>query len=256
MGQLIEGRWYEDGRGAPSAGGRFVRGETSFRDWLTADGEPGPSGESGSPAEAGRYHLYVSLACPWAHRTLVFRRLKGLESTIGVTVVHPDMLEEGWVFAPDPEPLGGFTHLHQVYTRADPGYSGRVTVPALWDRERGTIVNNESAEIIRMFNSAFNGVGAREGDYCPAELKGAIERQDRRLEQLKANRRRIFEEQKRIRDNLGRVPSNSDLHRRYIEKLGVQEDNLERLAAETVQSEEERNQALERLEDRIAALKL
>src|SRR5215218_9958663 len=152
MGLLVDGkwrdRWYETG----SSGGRFVRSDAQFHNWVTTDGSPGPSGAGGFMAEPGRYHLYVSLACPWAHRTLIFRRLKGLEEIIGVSVVHWLMGEHGWTFADAPGAAGDRLHgaafLHEVYTRAEPAYSGRVTVPLLWDRERGAIVSNESSEII------------------------------------------------------------------------------------------------------------
>jgi putative glutathione S-transferase len=127
-------------------------------------------------AEAGRYHLYVSYACPWAHRTLIFRALKGLEALISVTVVEPLMLAQGWELAPGADPVNGARFLHEVYSRAKPDYTGRVTVPVLWDRHEGTIVNNESAEIIRMFNRAFDHLGARPGDYYPADLREDIDR--------------------------------------------------------------------------------
>jgi putative glutathione S-transferase len=179
MGLLVDGvwqdRWYDTG----STGGRFVRKPSSFRNWITPDGAPGPSGEGGFQAEPGRYHLFVSLACPWAHRTLIFRRLKGLEEMITLSVVHWRMLEHGWTFAPGPgvipDPVMQADYLHQVYAAADPHYSGRVTVPVLWDKQTSRIVNNESAEIIRMFNAAFDGVGARPGDYCPADLLEEID---------------------------------------------------------------------------------
>ncbi|MFO1067760.1 MAG: glutathione S-transferase family protein [Geminicoccaceae bacterium] len=179
MGQLVDGRWHDVWYDTGSTGGRFVRSDARFRNWVTADGSPGPSGAGGFRAEAGRYHLYVSLACPWAHRTLIYRALKGLEGLIDVSVVHWLMRENGWTFAPGPgctgDRLQGFEFLHQVYTTADPAYSGRVTVPVLWDRERRTIVSNESSEIIRMFNDAFDGVGAKPGDYRPDALRPAIE---------------------------------------------------------------------------------
>jgi putative glutathione S-transferase len=156
-----------------------VRRESQFRSWVTADGAPGPSGEGGFRAEAGRYHLYVSLACPWAHRTIIFRGLKGLEKLVGLSVVHWENLAQGWSFEPGPgvipDSVNGARYLHEVYTKARPTYSGRVTVPVLWDKERATIVNNESSEIIRMFNSAFDGVGAAPGDYYPAGLRAEID---------------------------------------------------------------------------------
>ena len=154
---------------------------------MTADGSAGPAGEGGFKAESGRYHLYVSMACPWAHRTLIFRKLKGLEKHISVSVVHPDMVENGWEFRPDSEQhrdhLYGFQFMHQIYTKAAPDYSGRVTVPTLWDKQRETIVSNESAEIIRMFNSAFNGLdGVREDlDFYPDALQGEIDEVNERV---------------------------------------------------------------------------
>jgi putative glutathione S-transferase len=179
MGRLVDGRWRDDWYDTGSHGGRFVRGETAFRNWVTADGRPGPSGVGGFPAEPGRYHLYVSLACPWAHRTLIMRRLKGLEAMIDISVVHWHMGEQGWTFAPGPgctgDRLYGFDFLHEVYTAAEPAYTGRVTVPVLWDKERRTIVSNESAEIIRMLTVAFDALGARPGDYWPETLRPEIE---------------------------------------------------------------------------------
>src|ERR687892_1239293 len=154
------------------ASGAFQREDSKIREWVTADGS------SGFKAEPGRYHLYVSYACPWAHRTLIMRRLKGLEDMVSLSVVHWLMADEGWSFAPGegviPDPIHGAKHLHEVYAAAKPGYTGRVTVPVLWDKERATIVNNESAEIIRMFNSAFDGLGAAPGDYYPKELRDDI----------------------------------------------------------------------------------
>lgn len=179
MGLLVDGKWVDRWYDTDSTGGRFVRSESQLRNWITPDGSAGPSGEGGFKAEPGRYHLYVSLTCPWAHRTLVMRKLKGLEDMVGVSIVNPYMGENGWSFEPGPgvvaDPVGGADYLYQVYLRARPDYSGRVTVPVLWDLERGTIVNNESSEIIRMFNSAFDGVGARPGDYAPAELLPEID---------------------------------------------------------------------------------
>jgi putative glutathione S-transferase len=175
LGQLVEGLWQDERHDTRAAGGRFVRRESQFRSWVTADGAPGPSGEGGFRAAAGRYHLYVSLACPWAHRTLLLRKLKGLEELVGLSVTHRDNLAEGWTFAPVPDTANGARYLHEVYTKARPTYTGRVTVPVLWDRERGTIVNNESSEIIRMFNSAFDGVGAAPSDSYPPELRGEID---------------------------------------------------------------------------------
>ena len=185
MGLLVDGTWHDRWYDTSASGGRFVRGDAQFRNWVTADGSPGPSGEGGFKAEPGRYHLYVSLACPWAHRTLIFRRLKGLEDMIGVSVVNWLMRERGWTFAEAPgvtgDRLHGSDYLHEVYTRGRPGYSGRVTVPVLWDRETGRIVSNESSEIIRMLNSAFDGVGAAPGDYYPEPLRAEIDRINARV---------------------------------------------------------------------------
>lgn len=179
MGKLVEGKWHDVWYETAATGGRFQRQDASFRNWITADGTAGPSGSGGFAAEAGRYHLYVSLACPWAHRTLIMRALKGLEEMISVSVVNWLMLEEGWTFAPGPGVIGDSVNqarlLHQVYTKADPRYTGRVTVPVLWDKKQATIVNNESAEIIRMLNSAFDHLGAKAGDYYPADLRGEID---------------------------------------------------------------------------------
>lgn len=175
MGLLVNGRWHDRWYDTESTGGRFVRETAGFRDWITADGS------SGFPAEAGRYHLYVSLACPWAHRTLLFRKLKGLEDAIGVSVVDPYMGEQGWRFsqAPGcvPDTVNGAEYLHQIYTLAVPDYTGRVTTPTLWDREKRTIVNNESADIIRMFNSEFDRIAHHsQRDFYPPDLRHAIDR--------------------------------------------------------------------------------
>jgi len=180
MGLLIDGVWHDQWYDTGRTGGRFERSAAQFRNWITPDGSAGPSGTGGFAAESGRYHLYVSLACPWAHRTLIFRRLKGLEDHIGVSVVHPDMLNQGWSFAEDFDGATGdrlyrSAHAHQIYTRADPEFSGRVTVPILWDRTRETIVSNESAEIIRMLNSAFDGITGNTQDYWPEDLREEIE---------------------------------------------------------------------------------
>jgi putative glutathione S-transferase len=181
MGQLIEGTWHDDWYDTEKTGGTFVRSTAGFRNWITPDGAPGPSGEGGFPAEAGRYHLYVSLACPWAHRTLIFRKLKGLEPHIGVSAVHPDMLSDGWTFETDDDGatgdrLYGLPFLRDLYVKAKPDVSGRVTVPVLWDKERETIVSNESAEIIRMFNSAFDGLTGDRQDFYPEPLRAEIDR--------------------------------------------------------------------------------
>jgi putative glutathione S-transferase len=179
MGLLVHGVWRDRWYDTTSTGGRFVRADAQFRSWVTADGSPGPSGEGGFKAEPGRYHLYVSLACPWASRTLIYRVLKGLQGMIGVSVTHWLMAESGWTFAPGegvvPDSVNGVSHLHQLYTKANPTYSGRATVPVLWDRQRGTIVSNESSEIIRMLNSAFDGIGATLGDYYPEPLRAEID---------------------------------------------------------------------------------
>ncbi|WP_291735242.1 glutathione S-transferase family protein [Leisingera sp. F5] len=186
MGLLIDGKWHDKWYDTKSTGGAFKRSESQFRNWITADGSAGPSGKGGFPAASGRYHLFVSLACPWAHRTLIFRKLKGLEDHISVSVVHPDMLGEGWTFDRDDhgatgDTLFGSSHMHQIYTRADAGYTGRVTVPVLWDKEQDTIVSNESAEIIRMLNSAFNGITGNTSDYWPEELREPIEAVNARI---------------------------------------------------------------------------
>ena len=183
MGFLLDGQWHDRPRDTSSAKGRFVRRDAQFRNWVTADGSPGPSGEGGFKAEADRYHLYVCYACPWAHRTLIFRVLKGLEEMISISVVHWFNGEFGWTFenAEIPDSVNHADHLYQVYTASDPGYSGNVTVPALWDKERSTIVSNESSEIIRMFNSAFDDVGAKPGDYYPQALRGEIDQINERV---------------------------------------------------------------------------
>ena len=180
MGQLVNGVWQDVWYETKSSGGAFVRSTAGFRNWVTPDGAPGPSGQGGFAAESGRYHLYVSYACPWAHRTLIFREIKGLEDHIGVSVVHPDMLSDGWTLATGfpgatGDQLYGLPFLRDLYTRAVPDVSGRVTVPVLWDRERETIVSNESSEIIRMFNSAFDGVTGNGDDYWPETLRDRIE---------------------------------------------------------------------------------
>lgn len=179
MGLLIEGQWVDRWYDTASNKGRFARSEAQFRNWVTPDGSPGPTGRGGFQAEAGRYHLYVSLACPWAHRTLIFRKLKGLESMISVSVVNSFMGEHGWTFEPDEgvvaDPVQEARYMHQIYTTAEPEYTGRVTVPVLWDKHQNRPVSNESAEIIRMFDSAFDGVGARAGDYYPQALRTEID---------------------------------------------------------------------------------
>lgn len=180
MGLLVNGQWHDQWYDTDSTDGKFERSESQFRNWITADGSAGPSGAAGFKAQAGRYHLYVSLACPWAHRTLIFRKLKGLESMISVSVVNPLMGEQGWTFAEGPgvvaDPLLQAKYMHQLYTAADPNYSGRVTIPVLWDKQHNVMVNNESSEIIRMFNSAFDEIGAKPGDYYPEALRAEIDR--------------------------------------------------------------------------------
>ncbi len=186
MGQLIDGQWQDDWYDTKKTGGAFVRSTTKFRNWVTPDGAPGPTGQDGFPAEAGRYHLYVSFACPWAHRTLIFRTLKGLHDLIGVSVVHPDMLSDGWTFSTDfpgatGDGLYGLPFARDIYLKADPTISGRVTVPILWDKVRETIVSNESSEIIRMFNSAFDGLTGNTDDFWPHELRDDIESVNSRI---------------------------------------------------------------------------
>ncbi|EIV1736253.1 glutathione S-transferase family protein [Vibrio parahaemolyticus] len=168
MGKLVEGVWHDVWYDTKANGGKFVREDAGFRDWIKNDSE------AVFQPESGRYHLYVSLACPWAHRTLIFRKLKGLEPHIDVTVVCPDMLSQGWQMGL-PEPLFGHTRMHQIYTQAKPDYTGRVTVPVLWDKKTNTIVSNESSEIIRMFNSAFNDFTGNHDDYYPEPLRGVID---------------------------------------------------------------------------------
>lgn len=180
MGLLVDGKWVDQWYDTKSTDGKFVRKDAAFRNWITADGSAGPTGTGGFKAEAGRYHLYVSLACPWAHRTLIFRSLKGLQNMIDVSVVSPFMKNDGWTFQADfpgvvADPIGSAEFAHQIYTKADPTYTGRVTVPILWDKKTETIVSNESSEIIRMFNTAFDGIGAKEGDYYPADLQPVID---------------------------------------------------------------------------------
>lgn len=180
MGQLVDGVWHDVWYDTKSTGGQFVRSEQKFRNFITPDGSVGPTGTAGFKAESGRYHLYVSLACPWAHRTLMFRKLKQLEDHISVSVVHPTMLENGWTFGQDFEAATGDTlfgnqFLHQIYTTANPQFSGRVTVPVLWDKKTNAIVSNESSEIIRMFNSAFNVLTGNTDDYYPAPLHHEID---------------------------------------------------------------------------------
>jgi len=179
MGVMVNGEWRVDGKFPADPSGRFVRPDTTFRNWITPDGAPGPTGEGGFRAEPGRYHLYVSYACPWAHRTLIFRKIKGLEPMIGVSVVNWLMGDDGWTFTPArgviADNVNGADKLYEVYVRAKADYTGRVTVPVLWDKQTGAIVSNESADIIRMFNSAFDAVGAEPGDYYPQDLRPEID---------------------------------------------------------------------------------
>lgn len=185
MGIMIDGVWHDDDRAMLDGAGRMQRPVSAFRNWVTPDGAPGPSGRGGFKAEPGRYHLIVARACPWAHRTTIMRTLKGLDSMIGLSVTHWLMAEKGWTFAPGPgvtaEPLIGAVCLHEIYRAADPAYTGRVTVPVLWDKATASIVSNESAEIIRMFNSAFDGVGATAGDYYPPALRAEIDALNARI---------------------------------------------------------------------------
>ncbi|MCC9662508.1 glutathione S-transferase family protein [Pseudoalteromonas sp. MB41] len=179
MGLLVNGQWQDKWYDTDNNQGEFKRESAQLRNWVTADGSKGASGDGGFKAEKGRYHLYVSLACPWAHRTLIFRHLKGLEDYISVSVVSPDMLENGWTFDKDNHSTGDALfdsdYMHQIYTRNKADYSGRVTVPVLWDKQTQRIVSNESAEIIRMFNSAFNELTNNERDFYPAALRTEID---------------------------------------------------------------------------------
>ncbi|MFY8273927.1 glutathione S-transferase family protein [Pseudoalteromonas sp. SSDWG2] len=179
MGLLVEGQWHDKWYDTSANKGQFKRESAQLRNWITADGSAGPSGEAGFKAEKGRYHLYVSLACPWAHRTLIFRALKGLEDYISVSVVSPDMLAHGWTFDTATGSTGDSLYqsqfMHQIYTRNNAKYSGRVTVPVLWDKQQQRIVSNESAEIIRMFNSAFNHLTDNQLDFYPASLREQID---------------------------------------------------------------------------------
>ena len=184
MGLLINGVWQEQEPPA-TKDGHFERAASAFRNWITPDGRPGPTGQDGFRAMAGRYHLYVSLACPWAHRTLIMRALKGLQDIIGVSVTHWLMAEHGWTFATGdgvvPDPLYNSRYVYELYARADDEYSGKATVPILWDQHTQTIVNNESADIIRMLGSAFDQAGAIPGDYCPKPLRAEIDAINQRV---------------------------------------------------------------------------
>lgn len=178
MGLLVDGKWQDKWYDTKATGGRFVRSQSHFRNWITEDGSVGPTGDKGFQAESGRYHLYISLACPWASRTLIMRKLKGLENHVSLSVVNPYMLEHGWTFEDYPgliaDPEFGSDYLYEIYLKADPHYSGRVTVPVLWDKKTKTIVNNESGDIIRMFNSAFNDITGNRDDYYPEKWRDAI----------------------------------------------------------------------------------
>lgn len=184
MGLLINGEWQEQ-EPAPTKDGHFERHDSAFRNWITPDGRPGPTGQDGFKAMAGRYHLYVSLACPWAHRTLIMRTLKGLRDLIPISVTHWVMADHGWGFAAGegviPDPLYNSRYVYELYARADGEYSGRATVPILWDQHTQTIVNNESADITRMLGSAFDQVGATAGDYFPAPLRTEIDAVNQRI---------------------------------------------------------------------------
>ncbi|MEZ2691228.1 glutathione S-transferase family protein [Psychrobacter faecalis] len=179
MGLLVDGQWQDKWYDTEASGGRFVREDAGFRNWVTADGSAGPTGVGGFKAEANRYHLYVSLACPWAHRTTIYRKLKGLEDMISLSVVHPFMGDKGWTFAEGAgviaDPIVNADYLYEVYVAAKPNYTGRVTVPILWDKKTNTIVSNESSEIIRMLNSAFDEAGATDVNFLPKALLAEID---------------------------------------------------------------------------------
>ena len=179
MGLLVDGQWQDKWYDTKASEGRFEREDAGFRNWVTADGSAGPTGVGGFKAEANRYHLYVSLACPWAHRTTIYRKLKGLEDMISLSVVHPFMGDKGWTFAEGAgviaDPIVNASYLYEVYVAAKPDYTGRVTVPILWDKKTNTIVSNESSEIIRMLNSAFDEVGATDVSFLPSELLAEID---------------------------------------------------------------------------------
>ncbi len=190
MGLLVDGQWVDQWYETDKTEGRFIRTQAQFRHWITQDGSAGRTGDSGFKAESGRYHLYVSLACPWAHRTLILRKLKGLEPHISVSIVHPDMMEDGWTFSQVPvdgsssevgDRLFHSEFYHQIYTRSVSDYSGRVTVPVLWDCHQQCIVNNESSEIIEMFNSAFNELTGNTVDFYPQSLRTQIDSVNERV---------------------------------------------------------------------------
>ncbi|MEM5529192.1 glutathione S-transferase family protein [Gammaproteobacteria bacterium AS21] len=185
MGLLVEGKWSNAWYDTSASNGAFVRSQSQYRNWVSASGAAGPTGKGGFKAQAGRYHLYISLACPWAHRTMVFRALKGLQQMISVSIVNSYMGDDGWTFQSGPDVIEDSVNhvefLHQLYTLAQPDYTGRVTVPLLWDKERQTIVSNESADIIRMFNSAFDEIGAKAGDYYPRHHRAEIDTLNKRI---------------------------------------------------------------------------
>jgi len=185
MGMLVEGTWKADVDKLVDASGALQRPSSVFRNWVTPDGRAGPTGDGGFRAEPGRYHLYVARACPWAHRTTIFRELKGLQDLVGLSVTHWLMADDGWTFAPAPgvvpDTINGASTVWQLYVKSEPGYTGRVTIPVLWDKATGRIVSNESADILRMFNSAFDGVGAGEGDYAPEALRAEIDAVNQRI---------------------------------------------------------------------------
>ena len=175
---LVDGKWNESWQpiqGVDVKGG-FVRRDSAFRNWVTPDGSPGPTGEGGFAAEAGRYHLYVALICPWASRTLMARSLKGLMDAVAVSIVEPELIDQGWRFAEGADTVNGAAYMHELYTRSDPHYTGRATVPILWDRARGTVVNNESADIVRMFNAGFGSLADASLDLYPEDLRPEIDR--------------------------------------------------------------------------------
>lgn len=185
MGLMVDGVWHDEWYDTAASGGRFIRADAQFRNWVTPDGSPGPSGEGGFAAEPGRYHLYIGNACPWAHRTRIMRALKGLDGWIDLSIVHWHMGDKGWTFEPGdgviPDPIHHARYLHEIYRAAAADYSGRVTIPILWDKRSATIVSNESSEILRMFNSAFDALGASPGDYYPAALREEIDAVNERV---------------------------------------------------------------------------
>ena len=185
MGLLVDGKWHDQWYDTDESGGRFIRSDSQFRNWITPDGSPGPTGEGGFKAEPNRYHLYVSYACPWASRALIMRSLKGLEDIISVSAVNPLMKENGWTFEPGEgviaDPVIDADFMYEIYTKVDPDYSGRVTVPVLYDLKKNKIVNNESSEIMRMFNSSFDGLNSIDGDFAPEELLPEIDEVNERI---------------------------------------------------------------------------